>query len=700
MFFKKIFENNIISLEQKLEIGKRIKNQSFEEQIDYLISTGIITKADALKTLSQLSGLKPVDLSRLTISDDVINLLSADFVWQHNICPFDFDQDSKLLKVACLFADNVNLSEKIKQITNIPNIELYVSFKSNLLCVLIEKYRIQSDSQTEENRSSISLKTIQDYPEKLTDSILVLNPDNEFNIPFWKTIVEMDYLIFLVDSIREAEEVMLNENIVKLFINSDCDSCLTSLCDKFKNINPTGAICYFQSESDILFDNGEINLQMDIINDNFRLMTMNVNDEHKEIIAHTTAVAEVTKNICAKMNCSETITLYAISGAYLHNYSSLFIDGINNTPDKTQSEIHLSAECLNKFKYTPKIIGMLRMAFKDINQYNGIKTFKTASNILTAADYFCHKYGEQKIFTTDEFNRFSEEIQLKVGSLFYKNVADALLNYALGKVEIGSQTNKNCSVVLFNNPPKDYLMLEDCLTNLEFDINAVTSYEKLIDSTNKKMPDIFIIQDQRDLGNLEKLLDDMKRDGINIKKKPTFILTELEDVSSITLLLQLGVEDVINVKKNLDPFLIKMIRIRNRIIEKTNDRIEMLEGIGTIGSLSDMNLIDLVQSMNSSRKTCLINITAMGQHIMIYINKGLVIYAECGDYCGEEAIQQGVGWEKGIWSVDHINVDDLPEPNISRPIDSILLEACRLIDESNKSNPEEDVDRAFDFLKE
>ena len=58
MFLKKIFENNIISLEQKLEIEKNMKDQSFEEQIDHLITSGIVTKTDVLKALSELSDLK------------------------------------------------------------------------------------------------------------------------------------------------------------------------------------------------------------------------------------------------------------------------------------------------------------------------------------------------------------------------------------------------------------------------------------------------------------------------------------------------------------------------------------------------------------------------------------------------------------------------------------------------------------------
>ena len=48
---------------------------------------------------------------------------------------------------------------------------------------------------------------------------------------------------------------------------------------------------------------------------------------------------------------------------------------------------------------------------------------------------------------------------------------------------------------------------------------------------------------------------------------------------------------------------------------------------------------------------------------------------------GAEAVYCALAWKRGVWSLEPITPEDLPEPNVDQPNEAILLEGCRRLDE-------------------
>ncbi|MDH4158052.1 MAG: DUF4388 domain-containing protein, partial [candidate division Zixibacteria bacterium] len=118
-------------------------------------------------------------------------------------------------------------------------------------------------------------------------------------------------------------------------------------------------------------------------------------------------------------------------------------------------------------------------------------------------------------------------------------------------------------------------------------------------------------------------------------------------------------------------------------------RRSVIEDLGTHGSLEDMNVIDLLQALGPSEKTARISISASGKQLTIFLNRGNIIYAECDGISGADAIYQGIPWKRGIWSIDPVSPNCLPEPNNYRSNDSILLQGCCLLDEQSQISAEQ-----------
>jgi hypothetical protein len=95
-----------------------------------------------------------------------------------------------------------------------------------------------------------------------------------------------------------------------------------------------------------------------------------------------------------------------------------------------------------------------------------------------------------------------------------------------------------------------------------------------------------------------------------------------------------------------------------------------------------MNVIDLLQAMGPTGKTARLSVTGQGQQLTIYLKEGQITYAECEDVVGAEAVYCALGWRKGVWSLESVAPEDIPDPNVSHTNEGILLEGCRRLDES------------------
>lgn len=173
--------------------------------------------------------------------------------------------------------------------------------------------------------------------------------------------------------------------------------------------------------------------------------------------------------------------------------------------------------------------------------------------------------------------------------------------------------------------------------------------------------------------------------GVSIEQIPAVLLTDRHLVESMMHTLNAGIEDVVAVDAS-DIIILKLNRIRTRLDAERKRRLSVIQDLGTHGTLEDMNVIDIIQAMGPSEKTARISITGSGKHLTMFLDRGNIIYAECEDKIGPDAVYLAIPWDKGIWSVDPIGPEELPEPNNFQSNESILLEGCYQLDEANRDN--------------
>jgi hypothetical protein len=166
-------------------------------------------------------------------------------------------------------------------------------------------------------------------------------------------------------------------------------------------------------------------------------------------------------------------------------------------------------------------------------------------------------------------------------------------------------------------------------------------------------------------------------------KIPVIMLASRADISEKLRMLQVSVEDYIE-----KPFYIKDATSRiKKVIDKLALEKMAREAPGESvlrGSLSQMNIMDLFQSLEMGHKSCSLTLTFNGEKCDMYFTDGQVNHASCGKLRGEEAVYKTMAWKDGSFAIDFTGSS--AEQTVTRSTQGLLMEGLRLLDEANRDS--------------
>ena len=171
----------------------------------------------------------------------------------------------------------------------------------------------------------------------------------------------------------------------------------------------------------------------------------------------------------------------------------------------------------------------------------------------------------------------------------------------------------------------------------------------------------------------------------NLRKKtdtsqiPFVFLASQKEIDERLRMVVEGVEDYL-----VKPFFIRELsrqvrRITARLYQQKMERMGMRGG-AIAGRLSEMNLIDWMQSLEQGRKTCTLLLRSGSYACTLYFNQGQVTHAICGNISGNEAVYKVLTWTDGEWEVDFSRSSS--EHTTTLPTQGLMMEGLRILDEA------------------
>ncbi|MGC2473702.1 MAG: response regulator [Candidatus Sulfotelmatobacter sp.] len=141
------------------------------------------------------------------------------------------------------------------------------------------------------------------------------------------------------------------------------------------------------------------------------------------------------------------------------------------------------------------------------------------------------------------------------------------------------------------------------------------------------------------------------------------------------------------------PFFLKEA---TRRVKRTIDRISLEKMAKTApsdgvvrGNLSQMNVIDLMQSLEMGRKSCQLSLSNEGDKCEVFFAEGQVKHATYGSLVGDAAVFKVLRWTGGNFQLDFEGKTDKETTQLNTQ--GLLMEGLRLLDESTRDGSEGDA---------
>jgi CheY-like chemotaxis protein len=100
------------------------------------------------------------------------------------------------------------------------------------------------------------------------------------------------------------------------------------------------------------------------------------------------------------------------------------------------------------------------------------------------------------------------------------------------------------------------------------------------------------------------------------------------------------------------------------------------------GNLSQMNVIDLMQSLEMGRKSCQLSLSNEGDKCEVFFVEGQVKHATYGSLVGDQAVFKVLRWTGGNFQLDFEGKTDKETTQLNTQ--GLLMEGLRLLDESTR----------------
>ncbi len=236
----------------------------------------------------------------------------------------------------------------------------------------------------------------------------------------------------------------------------------------------------------------------------------------------------------------------------------------------------------------------------------------------------------------------------------------------------------NVTVLLVDDNPMVLGMLKQALTQLAHVTTATDAPDALLKAVDDP-PDV-LVSDYRMTGMDGRQLVE------KLRGRPATM-----NVAVILLATKADIAERLNLERAVDEFVEKPFYLREAVqrIKRVIDKVALEKmaraapADGALrGSLSQMNVLDLMQSLEMGRKSCLLILTNERDRCEVYIVDGQIQHATYGAVKGDEAVYKVLAWEKGNFQIDFEGRST--EQTTTRSTQSLMMEGLRILDESRR----------------
>jgi DNA-binding response OmpR family regulator len=237
----------------------------------------------------------------------------------------------------------------------------------------------------------------------------------------------------------------------------------------------------------------------------------------------------------------------------------------------------------------------------------------------------------------------------------------------------------NVKVLLVEDNPMVLGMLRNALTPLAIVTTAIDGADALLKAVDDP-PDL-LVSDYRMPGMDGRQLVEKLKSRSNTAGTAVILLATRTDITEKLSSHDHPIDDFVE-----KPFFLKEATQRiKRVIDKIalEKMAKSTASDGVLrGNLTQMNVIDLVQSLEMGRKSCALTLTHEKDKCEMYFSEGQVTHAAYGMLTGDPAVFKVLRWTGGNFQVNFEGKTKQQTTTLNTQ--GLLMEGLRLLDESQR----------------
>jgi DNA-binding response OmpR family regulator len=245
-------------------------------------------------------------------------------------------------------------------------------------------------------------------------------------------------------------------------------------------------------------------------------------------------------------------------------------------------------------------------------------------------------------------------------------------------------------VLLVDDNPMILSMLNEALSPLAKVTTATDGADALLKAVDE-VPDL-LVSDYRMPGMDGRQLMEKLRGRKKTADIAVIMLATRADISEKLSAQDHSADDFVEKPFFLREATHRIKRLIDRIALEKMSKSSSSDGI-VRGSLTQMNVIDLVQSLEMGRKSCLLTLMNGSEKCEMYFQEGQVPHAVYGSLTGDAAVFKVLQWTGGTFQIDFEGKTKKQSTTLNTQ--GLLMEGLRLLDESRRdgggASEEEDV---------